>query len=85
MSKRKVHEFTDPRRTRVVERPSSPATPPKNDWQRAREQGEAARIESASRMRHELGLSTSDSEIRERARARTEEATRRAMRDAGEG
>lgn len=81
---RKYQEIQDPRRTRVVDRPSQGAAP-KPDWQRAHQEGQRAREETAMRLRHELGLSTSDSEIRKLAAERTEDATRRALRDAGEG
>lgn len=81
---RKLEEVRDRRRF-VVDRPTASSQPAKNDWQRAREAGEAARVDTAMRLRQQLGLSTTDKEIRERAAARTEEATRRAIRDAGEG
>lgn len=79
---RKV-ERTEGRRV-AVDRPTQTGRV-QNNWQAARESGEAARVESAMRLRQQLGLSTTDAEIRARARERTEEATRRAIRDAGEG
>lgn len=79
---RKV-ERTDGRRVTVGRTVDN--SRPQANWQAARESGEAARVESAMRLRQQLGLSTTDSEIRKLARERTEEATRRAIRDAGEG
>lgn len=58
--------------------------PPRN-WSGAREAQEAARVETLQRARKELGLSTTDAEIRKSAKERTEAAARKAIRDAGEG
>ena len=55
------------------------------DYRKAREAQESARIETAQRVRKELGLSTTDAEIRQRAKERTEAAARKVIRDNGEG
>lgn len=80
---RRLEEVRDQRRW-AVDRPSE-GPRGQNDWAKAREQGEAARVATAMELRQKLGLSTTDAEIRKLAAERTEAATRRAMRDAGEG
>lgn len=55
------------------------------DYRKAREQQEAARVETMQRIRKDLGLSTTDAEIRKSAKERTEAAARKNIRDAGEG
>lgn len=81
--KTKLEQVRDERRFHV-DRPSE-GPRGQSDWAHAREQGEAARVATAMELRHKLGLSTTDAEIRKLAAQRTEEATRRAIRDAGEG
>lgn len=81
---RKLEEIRDRRRW-LVERGKDQGPAPKPNWQRAREEGEHARVQQAMELRQKLGLSTTDKEIRDLARKRTEDATRRAMRDEGEG
>lgn len=85
MSRKSRLEEVRDRRRFVVDRPSDTSIPPRNDWAGARAAAEAARVETAQRLRHELGLSTTDGEIRKRAAEATETAARRAIRDAGEG
>lgn len=79
---RKLEEVRDRRRF-VADRPTEAARKP--DYRQAVELGTRDRAEGAKRLRSELGLSVSDHEIERRARARTEEATRRLMRENGDG
>jgi hypothetical protein len=95
MSRRKsepeprFEEVRDKRRF-VVNRPKEPDrgpqdTPANRNYREALESGTKAGIETAQRLRQELGIQISDHELESRVRARKVEATRKVMRENGDG
>lgn len=78
----KLEEVRDSRR-HVADRPSEPERKP--DYRQAVALGERDRIQGAKELRQKLGLQVSDREIEQRARERTVDATRRIMRENGDG